>query len=88
MSEFKTNAVVPVANQFVEDRFGITNAVAADIAVIPLSDGSAIVLYKGTSINTANYANILSGVIVDLAAGKIYTREVGGAWTGITYTAA
>lgn len=80
----KTNCVTPANNQYVEDLFGITNAVAAEISVLPLSDGSYLIQYKGTSIDVADYANIPSGVIFDLAASKVYTKEVGGSWTVVS----
>lgn len=86
MADYKTNPALPVANQFVEDVFGIPNAVAVDCSVLPLSDGSAIIQYRGSSISTADFAGVPAGIIYDIAQGKVYVKNFSGSWAQIQYT--
>lgn len=84
----KTNCLDVVSNQTVEDAFGIPNATAVECGVLPLSNGGAVVLYYGASISLADFAGVKNGVLVDIKAGKVYTKFTGGSWQGIEYTAA
>jgi hypothetical protein len=85
MADYKTNPALPVANQFVEDAFGIPNAVALECSVLPLSDGSAIIQYRGASISTADFAGVPAGVIFDIAQGTAYVKDFGGSWAALQY---